>query len=273
MIAHFAMLSFAVLSQADAAKVNDDHRSLLEAFLKDAQTYEINAGGKSQSNLTLLPRSILNWGSPERTGENGSVFVWMNNGRPELIGAIWSLYRPTSKETVWRHGLQSLSQDPITAHFDSKLIWAPKQPGLAFQLAEGADTPAENPPRRIVEMRNLAREFRVEIDEQSGVTSQLRLLTQPLLRYEPTEGSIRDGAIFAFNAGTDPDALLVIEARESENGLRWQYAFGRLHFVAMRAFRDGKQVWNVDRDLENRRHRFGADPGRDKIYYSVVRPH
>jgi hypothetical protein len=121
-------------------------------------------------------------------------------------------------------------------------------------------------------MRNLAREFRVEIDEQAGVTAQLRLLTQPLLRYEPTSGIAKDGAIFAFNAGTDPDALLLLEAREVDNRLRWEFAFGRLHFVEIRAFRGDKAVWKVDRDKENPRHRFGGDPGRDKIYYSVVRP-
>jgi len=196
----------------------------------------------------------------------------MKDGRPEVIGAIWSLYRKTTQQTVWRHGFQSVSERGITARFESKLIWSPTTPGVRFQPLEDTEAPADNPQRRLAQMRNLARDFKIEIDEQSGVTSQLRLLTQPLLRYEPTVGIAKDGAIFAFNAGTDPDVLLLLEAREAEDRLRWEYAFGRLHFVEIRAFRGDKAVWKVDRDEDNRRHRFGADPGREKIYYSVVRP-
>lgn len=260
-----------MLSQA-AGQAVDARGTALDVFLKDAEAYRIESQGGSPTKLVLLPRSILNWGSAVRNDENGSVFVWTKDGRPEVIGAIWSLYRPATKAIVWRHGLQSLSQEPLTAQFESKLIWSPQQPGLRFQRAEGAAAPDQDPQRRLVQMRNIAREFRVEIDEQSGVTSQLRLLTQPLLRYEPVAGTTKDGAIFAFNAGTDPDALLILEARVIDGGLRWEFAFGRLHFVSMRAVRGDKPVWSVDRDLENRHHRFGADPGRDKIYYSVVRP-
>jgi hypothetical protein len=238
----------------------------------DAQSYEMILQDEIPARLELLPRSILNWGSAERNDEDGSLFVWMKDGRPEVIGAIWTLVRKKNEQTVWRHGLQSLSQHPIKAQFQSKLIWSPTAAGVEFKQMAAADAPAENAQRRLVQMRNLAREFTVEIDEQAGVTAQLRLLTQPLLRYEPVSGVAKDGAIFAFNAGTDPDALLLIEAREVEGRTQWEFAFGRLHFVAMRASRGGQQVWNVDRDRENSRHVFGADPGRDKIYYSVVRP-
>jgi len=253
--------------EPDAAR-----KAALEEVLKDAKTYEIVLDGGAPARLDLHPQSILNWSSAERNDENGGIFVWMKDGRPEVIGAIWSLYRKASDQVVWRHGLQSLSQHPVTARFESKTIWAPRKPGVEFNPVEDAEAPSDSAQRRLVQMRNLAREFKVEIDEQTGVTSQLRLLTQPILRYEPTTGPGKDGAIFALNAGTDPDVLLLLEAREAAGKLRWEVAFGRLHFVALRAFRRDTKVWSVERDLENRRHAFGADPGRDKIYYSVVRP-
>ena len=259
-------------STASQIEVPAERKAALEAVLNDAKSYEIVLEGNGSSRLELLPRSILNWSSAERNDENGGVFVWMKDGRPEAIGAIWSLYRKATDQVVWRHGLQSLSEQPLTARFESQTIWAPRKPGVEFKPAGNAEDPSDDPQRRLVQMRNLAREFTVEIDEQSGVTSQLRLLTQPILRYQPTAGVAKDGAIFALNAGTDPDALLVLEARESGGRLRWEYAFGRLHFVALRAFLDGKEVWSVSRDQENRKHVFGSEPGRDKIYYSVVRP-
>jgi len=266
------LLSTVLVSQTQPPEELDVRKATLDAFLKDAQGYEMTWHGEKSATLNLVPRSILNWGSAERNDENGSIFVWTREGRPEVIGAIWSLYRKNTKQTVWRHGLQSLSEQPIIANFQSKLIWSPRSPGVRFQPLEGAEAPANNPQRRLVQMRSLAREFSVEIDEPIGVTSQLRLLSQPIFRYEPSGDTNRDGAIFALNAGTDPDALLLLEARETDQQLQWEFAFGRLHFAEMRAVRHGQQAWKVDRDLENRHHRFGTDPGREKIYYSVVRP-
>jgi hypothetical protein len=45
---------------------------------------------------------------------------------------------------------------------------------------------------------------------------ELRLLPHPLYRYESTDPDVVDGALFAFvtSAGTDPEALLAIEARK-----------------------------------------------------------
>jgi len=261
-----------LIGQANPIEATEARKAALDGFLKDAQTYEMRLEADTPKRLELLPNSILNWGSAERNGEDGGIFVWMNDGRPEVVGAIWSLYRKSTQQTVWRHGLQSLCERPVTATFESKLIWSPKTPGVQFKALNEAEAPAANSAARLAQMRNLAREFTVELDEQSGGTTPLRLLTQPILRYEPRDGIAREGAIFAFSAGNDPDALLLVEARDAEHGPRWEFAFGRLHFVEIRAFRRGEQVWKVERDRENPQHQFGAGPGREKIYYSVVRP-
>ena len=103
----------------------------------------------------------------------------------------------------------------------------------------------------------------------------LRLLTQPIIRYEPTSGSTKDGTIFAFThdvLGTDPDALLVIEARQFEHDLRWEYAFARSHFTELTGYHREVEVWKVENDWpETKQHVFGDGPGRDKVYYSVER--
>jgi hypothetical protein len=39
-------------------------------------------------------------------------------------------------------------------------------------------------------------------------------LAQPLFRYESIDPDLVDGALFAFVTSTDPEALLVIEARK-----------------------------------------------------------
>ena len=121
-------------------------------------------------------------------------------------------------------------------------------------------------------MRELSRQFSLELVDLKESKSELRLMTQPLLRYEPKAGPVQDGAIFAFAIGTDPEALLILESRKSGDSFRWEYAFARFHFVTITARHDGKEVWNVAADREMYNTVFGrGDPQREKVYYSVMK--
>ena len=46
----------------------------------------------------------------------------------------------------------------------------------------------------------------------------MRLLAQPIYRYENTKGDLIDGGLFVFVLGTDPEAFLLIEARRPQSG-------------------------------------------------------
>ncbi len=81
--------------------------------------------------------------------------------------------------------------------------------GSPGALVSGAAAPATTPAERLRQMRDLAREFHIVMETESG-RSDLRLLTQPVYRYEAKT----DGALFAFVLTTDPEAWLLIEERE-----------------------------------------------------------
>jgi hypothetical protein len=53
-------------------------------------------------------------------------------------------------------------------------------------------------------------------------------LSTPLYRYEKPPGDVLEGAVFAFVLGTDPELLLVLEARRDEGATVWQYALARM---------------------------------------------
>ena len=80
-------------------------------------------------------------------------------------------------------------------------------------------------------MRALARDFSAETQDDKEQHWDLRLLPQPLYRYESTDPDVLDGAVFAFvtSAGTDPEAILVLEARKPAGGGEpvWHYAVAR----------------------------------------------
>ena len=74
----------------------------------------------------------------------------------------------------------------------------------------------------------------------------MRLLTQPLYRYENTKGDLIDGGLFVFVQGTDPELFLPIEARRTREGTaEWQYGATRMHRIRMELYHHGREVWSV----------------------------
>ncbi len=74
---------------------------------------------------------------------------------------------------------------------------------------------------------------------------ELRLLPTPLYRYPAAKTGVVDGALFALisNAGTDPEVLLILEAREEGGKLRWEYACGRFSDWELHVQRKGTEVY------------------------------
>ena len=75
---------------------------------------------------------------------------------------------------------------------------------------------------------------------------QLRLLTTPLYRYEKESEQILDGGLFCFADGTDPEAVLVIEAVRDGDALSWEYAFMRRTTLPVTGQLDDGNVWDTN---------------------------
>jgi hypothetical protein len=84
---------------------------------------------------------------------------------------------------------------------------------------------------------------------------ELRLLPQPLFRYEPDREvpDLVDGALFAFVQGTDPQSLLILEARRDGTKVGWHFAFARLASGAVAARYHQREVFSVPKyDFQRR---------------------
>jgi hypothetical protein len=115
-------------------------------------------------------------------------------------------------------------------------------------------------------MKTLAADFSASMVEFNGQRSELRLLPQPLLRYEPQHQPILDGALFAFSLGTDPEVLLLLEARGERDRAEWQFAFARFHFMDLKGFHKQREVWRVDGDRGMPGLNIGSPKYQDSIY-------
>jgi len=246
-----------------------DRKSDLDAFLADANAYEIVLETEPAAPLHFVPQPVMNW--------NGSAFVWTQQGRPEVIATFWKGRDRRTGQPRWQHAFHSLSDQPLTARFENQLIWSPKTPGLTFQPVPDARPPADQPRSRLTQMRDLAADFSVTgiYPRYESSRRNLRLLTQPIFRYA-SPPKVEDGAIFVYSAdveATDPDAFLLLELRRREGELQWEFAFARFHYVELTGYHRDKEVWKAEDDSARaRQHKFGADPGRDSIYYSVAKP-
>jgi hypothetical protein len=171
----------------------------------------------------------------------GNVFVWTHQGRPEVIGTVFDF---RTEGTCYTE-LHSLARPGVVAARDGKAFWKPAKPGVAFQPVPGAPAPADTPAARLRQMREMSRDFAVEREHPEHGKEAMRLLTQPIFRYDSPQTKTLDGAVFAFvDATTDPEAFLLLEA--SGDKPAWRFALARMNIVEFRASYKDKPVWQVE---------------------------
>jgi len=136
----------------------------------------------------------------------------------------------------------SLTEGPATAERDGHAEWSPVRAGVEFRPVPGAPAPANTPAGRLRQLRAMAVEFSAKKTDRKALTRPLRLLTQPVYRYESTDTS---GALFAFVEGCDPEVFLLIEARAGQTGRTWHYALARMNSVEFDVAHRGREVWSV----------------------------
>src|SRR5262249_14358770 len=112
-----------------------------------------------------------------------------------------------------------------------------------FQPVPDAPQPAATPTQRLLQIRALARRFTVEDDFQRKSWQPLRMLATPLLRYGKPDSDPIDGALLGYVLTTDPEAILMLEARAQGGQPRWHYAWAPMTIYPLRALLDGREVW------------------------------
>jgi hypothetical protein len=237
------LLGITGVVRADPPK---DEKALAEAFgafaKSEATAYTIRLEGSNRP-LTLQPEPILKWTNPVIGTIYGDVFIWTNQGRPEAVASIYRFYSPITHRANEFH---SLALGKLTAERDGTAAWTPSQPGLELKPIPGAAAPADSAPARLRQMRALAQEFTGRQTSREGVDRDMRLLAQPIYRYENTKGELIDGGLFVFVLGTDPEAFLLIEARRPPGGApEWRFGATRMNSINLRLNHRGREIWNA----------------------------
>jgi len=234
------------LGPAVLAEPPQDEKSRAEEFAlfakREAAAYTISLEG-SERPLTLVPQPVLKWSNPVVGSIYGDVFIWTDHGRPEAVASIYRFYTPPVHRANEFH---SLALGALNGKRNRFLVWTPSRPGLELKSIPDATAPADSASARLRQMRALAQEFAGRQTTREGVNRDMRLLAQPIYRYENTKGDLVDGGLFVFVVGTDPEVFLLIEARRTaKDVLEWRFGATRMNNVNLRLNHRGHEIWNV----------------------------
>lgn len=216
----------------------------LELCRRGASEYRLSLDGLHQTELELKSDPVLRWSNPSVGSIHGVVFVWTEQGRPAAIASIYKWFEP---HTHMAFEVHSLSETPLVGSLGNRAVWNSSRAGIEFKPVEGAPVPAETSAGRLTQMRTMSKDFALEKTERDdGLQQRMRLLTQPIFRYQSPPAKIADGAIFAFVQGTDPEVLLLLEARAGQGGPAWHYALARMNSVVFRVTYKDRDVWKTE---------------------------
>lgn len=202
------------------------------------------------SRLKANSKPVLNW-SQKRNGYYGcKMHVWEQDGR--AMALTGTLHWPSNKQMVYE--FINLSPEPMFAELDGNLVWNGAQKAAVKWKSLSREAPASKSSRiRLSQMRGLARNFSARAIKgapqyEEGSRWELRLVPAPLHRYQPKSGKVVDGAIFSFAQETDPEVLLLLEARRDEAGeLSWYFAAARACAWQLQLDYKKNRVWSVQR--------------------------
>ncbi len=237
-------LSLALSLFVVGVSMADDKTSVAEqrvAWLREkVAAMRVVPTRESSEPCKLRDEPIIKWSNPV-SGAEGSVFVWTSDGRPIALAKC----HLNSRNSYHVETLIAISDNRLRMSEADEITWEPTEPGVKFETLEDLGAPAATEALRLAQMRRAAREYRF-VDNWGATAAsdksewELRLMPAPLLRYSSASEKIIDGALFAFAQGTNPEALVLVEAVESANGRIWRAAPSRMTGYQIRG-------WHKDR--------------------------
>jgi hypothetical protein len=243
------LIGAAILCAQDAPKPKSEPSPLIKLVEESVGWYRMFADANTTEPMT--PHAALRWRNVTRgTQESEGMFVlWVNNGRPEASASIY----PWEGNLV--HDFVSLSRESkLVAREGRGVAWAPGTPGVVFKDIPNAPAPAETPNARLRQMKLLTDRFAVTMTgwkPDKSDREDLRMLPKPLYRAEgrpapASDSSWIDSGVFGYVQGTDPEAILLLEAVRHDGKPRWQYGFARATAAGLEGRLDKAIVWAVD---------------------------
>ena len=210
------------LVAADDAKSRDE---ILASQRLDAMQQRV-AAAEVDSRESGFPtkfavKPIFRFSDPARGCVAAAIWKLGDKGRPKALITA-ELHRTTFGKPCIAYEFSSLTATKFSVKSDD-IQWSPTSTLYEFKAVPNGPVPEKTTLRRLIQMREIAKRF-TAVEEVDKERCELRLLTQPVDRYVPSNAENADGAIFLFAFGTNPEVVLMLES----DGTKWNYAAGRM---------------------------------------------
>ena len=241
LVASTSSLIAQVAAPADAAA----DKELMQKLYKESQAiaeagsfYRLDSG--KRVSVPLQKEPIYRHHDAARNEQGGGIWLIGEDGRRPM--AMTVLYTSPIRST-WVQSIRSLTPSKdIGGDMKEGNRWRPNQPGLDFKPLPKAPKPSNSPKIRFSQLKQQARRFSGH-EFWRDQRHELRLIPKELHKYEDEKESVELGAVFSIAHNNNAETYLVIEVRESKDGLEWWYALGRFGFAELHINIDGKEVW------------------------------
>jgi hypothetical protein len=267
-------------SATPAAQKKDDRAERLGEMRDIASSFQaVTIVGDRHIPAAMSRDPLYRWNDPTREFSDGTLWFWRASGRPVGVVAI-ELY-PQNKAfgIIWNLEFTSLWAGPIEVeggeHFDKvytdlhpplpdgRLRWAPPQGGTEFHEIPGTTVPGTTDAERLRQMRDILNRFSAR-ELFKGQEYALRLISHPIDRYADETSRLLDGGIFLYANGTNPELLLLLEARKSPEGkATWWYSGAPLARAVVTLRLDRQDVWS---------HKSKEVPSPQDTYFLARKP-
>jgi hypothetical protein len=191
--------------------------------------------------LKRAEHPILRYTNPVTSAfSEGALFLWLNGRRP---AAAISTSSRDNGALFWE--LSSLADEPLQLNRAGKVVWQPPMCNRKSAPVPRATAPGPTAAGRLIQMRAIARRFQLR-EMRREQWQEGRLLSQPLYRWEDPAVGILDGALFGFAETTDPELLLLIEAKRDEPAAEavWHFAVAKMTSSPVILSLDEKELWS-----------------------------
>lgn len=215
-------------------------RQAAEFLQSAAESLHIEAGEADTTRLALRKSPLFKYSDPARGYSAAGIWRLGQTGRPQALVSLEYWLRGETDEPRLCYELVSLTDARFTV--SSARAKLPADGGAPrFAALDPAEKPAASEKQRLSQLRALARRFTVS-EKNKGDFAALRLLPQPIDRYDDAAHDIVDGGLFVFVYGTNPEAALWLEAGKEG----WRYSLSRMSWAEVVVEFDGQEVARFD---------------------------
>lgn len=195
--------------------------------------------------IELVPNPVFRYSDEERLIPDATLWVWTRDARPVALQKVEG--NNYGGDKAWTICFASLAEELIDVRWPSGRRYAAQKPGVTFTPFPRAEAPAATTRARTAQIKALKDRFtgRLNIDGEGNNGAETRTMVKPIFEYADPKSKLPLGAIFGMTStGTNPDLLLLIEARADGDGnLRWEYAHARMTSAALRLSLDDSEIW------------------------------